>query len=1477
MISIHNNFESVRLSRHISNRLGSLKMTYGRISTGLRVNRSGDDAAGLQISTRLTKQIIDAQAEIKNITDETSLLQVANGALGESLDALHRMRELAVSAANETLSLEDRNALQAEFKALMTHIDEISENTTFNGKKILTSEASQLRLSLMGDDDSADNALSTALLPTMNTRSLGTQARYQSARRGVFVSPLETGDLVINGVEVRGTTRFDDQSSYCYASGSALAKAKAINAVTEHTGVRARVDENVVEGREAIRALELDEQHWLKINGVYFSGFKVEDNDASGELRKHLNAAFSQTGVKTSVTQEGHLLLSAEDGRNITVEYGDGDVRDALRIVDLFGDPVNLSDTLEPAEYTYDGDAQLISSDVSAAGFSAVFKGDPNITGDTSGQYGGHRDLVDYIIEVVDPGPLGTATYRIKQESASFVAVGTKDTDDSDHLFNAPGVIQQHDPSKLANLTSVYDSASTRELRIEVKTEGNPYATTETDRPLVDLVLYNTSSGIEEERVERYISILDGQIDEFLADYGVSFKPLQNSAKGYSNANGYRSVNHQLNLEQVSVGSGHDYSPSPKPVFVGRWDNGWLTVRFDVEVISAGHGIGTKDLAGTAEEPAKIKVTANVFRDGSDTVTSQEVKTFSLDSNSERYDVDFSTLDPGIGRISLFFPQPLSQLEAGVSTPEWTTSSGYDLDPDLKTQYYVGPDIREYLVHFTSDGVFTPESGDGPSANLYANGSYVDTISEVNSEYFKLLGPTGDFEGLQLKMAPPKITGQSRYIRFLGGHRSSGAFSINEYAGENRRVVVEITEGGDTFGDDLAQFKYYDQDTGEVFLSNADASFHSGDGGLILPDGLKINFTSYTNNRVSSITATSDGATNYLQRTSSTNSHDSYSRGKIGDMTATLEGTTTVTPFSHDVLQGGQVTYTLLDVETPQSFTVGGGLSTSDITSVTGSYVSGGDYASTQDFYLFFKDGVAHLSTGSNGDVIANTALTDSSGIDGSNTFTINGSSVTINYDLSAIDDQIDLDASDETVSAVKIRFIEEVVVEDYDLKVHWDFEDGTSDDFTILDVQDKIEQELDLRYGVKGTFRSSSVASNPLTDGDQFSLNATPLNLKKGDKFFATLEAMVHAGDELKVTAQPQDLAVGTEWTFTTRPPTWYEGDTYSITYNHNFEPTEYTLNSELSYSGSDSMGTLLLNATGDFKTGDQIHVKTRSYLGGVESSGLYTETLYPTDYILTVVQGGDISDPAISGGTGGDDTVTISWVREDGLTESFLDEGGAGSFTINRSDLDQEIALEEGVYVTFKDLGEGAYLATGDQITIPVGRKLFYTFSGGISLQSKENIDLEYSSEEVDNLMGRMMFQGPDELINSQLGEEFSLGQGLLGKSAQHSIASTGLLTQRQINEAIDTIDVAIEQLGESMTKISALSQRAVHRIENLNQKALDLMMVRSRIQDADMAVETAQMASEQIRLMSAPLLSQVAQGEALTVLDLIRDNAR
>lgn len=160
---------------------------------------------------------------------------------------------------------------------------------------------------------------------------------------------------------------------------------------------------------------------------------------------------------------------------------------------------------------------------------------------------------------------------------------------------------------------------------------------------------------------------------------------------------------------------------------------------------------------------------------------------------------------------------------------------------------------------------------------------------------------------------------------------------------------------------------------------------------------------------------------------------------------------------------------------------------------------------------------------------------------------------------------------------------------------------------------------------------------------------------------------------------------------------------------------------------------------------------------------------------------------------------------------------------------------------------------------------------------LQSVDNIDLAYSSSTIDNLMGRMLFLGPDEFTNTHSGEEFSLDQGLLGKNNQYSVSNIGLLTSRQIREAIDTTDVAINQVNESMTKLGALTQGASHRIENLHEKAFNLMVVRSRIQDADVAQEVAMMVSEQIKLMSASRLSEVSRSGAQAAIDLVRLNAR
>ena len=108
-----------------------------RLSTGQRINSAGDDAAGLAISSRMTSQINGLNMAVRNANDAISLVQTADGAAVEISNMLQRMRELAVQASSGTISTTDRTALDTEFTALRDQIDEIADNTQWNGTNIL--------------------------------------------------------------------------------------------------------------------------------------------------------------------------------------------------------------------------------------------------------------------------------------------------------------------------------------------------------------------------------------------------------------------------------------------------------------------------------------------------------------------------------------------------------------------------------------------------------------------------------------------------------------------------------------------------------------------------------------------------------------------------------------------------------------------------------------------------------------------------------------------------------------------------------------------------------------------------------------------------------------------------------------------------------------------------------------------------------------------------------------------------------------------------------------------------------------------------------------------------------------------------------------------------------------------------------------------------------------------------------------------
>ena len=137
-ISIGSNITSLQAQRRLDQTGGKLSQAYNKLSSGYRINRGADDAAGLAIAESLKAQSRIAGQAIRNTNDGISTIAIADGALGEVSNILSRLAELASQAANGTLSTSQRSVVSNEFVALSSEIERISQVTEFNGIKLLS-------------------------------------------------------------------------------------------------------------------------------------------------------------------------------------------------------------------------------------------------------------------------------------------------------------------------------------------------------------------------------------------------------------------------------------------------------------------------------------------------------------------------------------------------------------------------------------------------------------------------------------------------------------------------------------------------------------------------------------------------------------------------------------------------------------------------------------------------------------------------------------------------------------------------------------------------------------------------------------------------------------------------------------------------------------------------------------------------------------------------------------------------------------------------------------------------------------------------------------------------------------------------------------------------------------------------------------------------------------------------------------------
>lgn len=321
---INTNIASLNAQRNLDKSQSSNQQALQRLSSGLRINSAKDDAAGLAISTRFTSQIKGLNVAVRNAGDGIALAQTAEGALGSMNDSLQRIRELSVQSANATNSDVDRDALQAEVGQLVAEISRTSEETDFNGRKLLDG-------SFSASFQVGANAGQTidVSIAELTTDKLGSSSQAGVSAQGT-ANKLDNGDLVINGEGIRASVSGDDKLSYDGKETSGIAKAAAINEVADKTGVTATVDANVVIGSDmatSTATATAGTATTVKLNGVDISiegtanGNDSEKAATRNSVISALNAKSEQTGVIASDGgNDGGVILTAADGRNITLE-----------------------------------------------------------------------------------------------------------------------------------------------------------------------------------------------------------------------------------------------------------------------------------------------------------------------------------------------------------------------------------------------------------------------------------------------------------------------------------------------------------------------------------------------------------------------------------------------------------------------------------------------------------------------------------------------------------------------------------------------------------------------------------------------------------------------------------------------------------------------------------------------------------------------------------------------------------------------------------------------------------------------------------------------------------------------------------------------------------------------------------------------------------------------------------------------------
>ncbi|MEN8635083.1 flagellin [Pseudoalteromonas distincta] len=333
-LTVNTNVSSLNAQRNLNKSGEGLATSMERLSSGMRINSAKDDAAGLQISNRLTSQINGLAVAQRNANDGISMAQTAEGAMSESTSILQRMRELALQSANGSNSPEDREALQKEVSALQVELTRIADTTSFGGQQLLDGSYGSKTFQVGAN---ANETINVSLSSVAAEKIGANQTNLQSATSvdgfgqvnetgtgTLAASTIAYGNLAISGRE--------DSTVAIPAGASAEEAADLINQVTGATGVSAQAR---TEARLDITGTQTTagESVSFELNGEKVSfvatGTATGDEQAMAEA---INSRTDEHGV-TATIDNGVLSVSDNSGADIEIVGFAGGTGSTLGII----------------------------------------------------------------------------------------------------------------------------------------------------------------------------------------------------------------------------------------------------------------------------------------------------------------------------------------------------------------------------------------------------------------------------------------------------------------------------------------------------------------------------------------------------------------------------------------------------------------------------------------------------------------------------------------------------------------------------------------------------------------------------------------------------------------------------------------------------------------------------------------------------------------------------------------------------------------------------------------------------------------------------------------------------------------------------------------------------------------------------------------------------------------------------------------